>query len=243
MPRKVKMFASRKLITKCSSEPNLLDECPADLPHTFIGTEPSHVTRLLRESTPHTTNITGSTLSLVPGPSLTHSTQSLNTQSLTTHTTTLKPVYIIPPEVEKVAVRLSRSPQPTRKPPVPERLNSATSVSSFGSASSGQRHLSESFEPALTMETDQPSPGLRTIARIKGTCASVCHSIVWLKCCCKVFSNIGKMPQSGNVSLALLLKYFNALVRIYCLLSRQLLFFSTLRRQSKACACSRQCDQ
>ncbi len=162
-----------RLMTKSSSEPNLLDDSTSsELPQTFTKTEPSHISRLLRESTPHTA-LTGSTVSLVPAPSLTHSTPSQSSLLTQPHTKTLKPVYIVPPEVEKVEVRTSRSPQILRKPPSPlpttvQRLNSATSVSSLGSACSGQRHHSDSCEHALTMDTDQPSPVFRTIARVKG---------------------------------------------------------------------------
>lgn len=169
----MKMSSTKKLMAKSYSEPNLLDDSSSssELPQTFTKTEPSHITRLLRESTPHTALITGSTLSLVPAPSLTHSTPSQSSLLTHPHTEqTLTPVYIIPPEVERVEVRTIRSPLTARNPPpLPQRLNSAASVSSLGSACSGQRHLSDSYDQAPTTETaDQPSPILRNIARTKG---------------------------------------------------------------------------
>ena len=160
-------------ITKSASEPNLLEESPVTLPHTFTGTPPSHVSELLRESNtkPHS----GSTVSLVPGPSLTHSTPPPSSRFTPPQPSqTLTPVYIIPPEVEKVEVRPGRSPQLPRKPPAPVRLDSAASLSSLGSTSSGQPNslsmLGESTEPMKTpsAETEQPSHVFRAVARIKG---------------------------------------------------------------------------
>ncbi len=49
----------------------------------------------------------------------------------------------------------------------------------------------------------------------------------------RFFSNIGKIPQSGNVSLALLLKYFNALVEFTVFYLDNYCFFPPLEGSPK----------